>query len=56
MVIRVLAMGVLFAAAGWPQVAPGGAPYLGQQPPGDVARAFAPGVISRGNIHSRLAV
>src|SRR5512138_1704366 len=38
------------------QVAPGGSLYLGQQPPGTVPRVFAPGVVSRGNIHSRLTI
>jgi hypothetical protein len=32
------------------------APYLGQRPPGTTPRVFAPGVISTGNIHSRLAI
>ena len=32
------------------------APYLGQPAPGKVPRIFAPGVISKGNIHSRLVV
>ena len=30
--------------------------YLGQQPPGEAPRVFAPGIISRGNIHGRLAI
>lgn len=32
------------------------APYLGQTPPGSTPVIFAPGVISRGNIHSRLEI
>ena len=31
-------------------------PYLGQQLPGEVPQVFAPGTISRGNIHSRLTI
>jgi Tol biopolymer transport system component len=55
---RVLAavMLVLAAAAGRAQVAPGGSPYLGQRPPGEIPRVFAPGIVSRGNIHSRLTI
>jgi hypothetical protein len=47
---------MLAATSGRAQVAPGGSPYLGQQPPGEVPRVFAPGIISRGNIHSRLTI
>lgn len=36
--------------------APGWQAYLGQQPPGEAPRVFAPGIISRGNIHGRLAI
>lgn len=32
------------------------APYLGEHPPGATPRVFAPGVISTGDIHSRLAI
>ncbi len=38
------------AAATW------AAPYLGQKPPGVTPRIFAPGVVSTGNLHSRLAI
>jgi hypothetical protein len=38
------------------QVAPGPSPYLGQQPPGRIPRVFAPGVVSRGNLHGRLTI
>ncbi|MBA4377438.1 MAG: hypothetical protein C0395_02060 [Gemmatimonas sp.] len=31
-------------------------PYLGQTPPGNTPVIFAPGVISKGNIHSRLEI
>lgn len=31
-------------------------PYLGERPPGSNPRVFAPGVVSTGNIHSRLAI
>ncbi len=31
-------------------------PYLGQNPPGTTPVVFAPGVISKGNIHSRLEI
>jgi len=31
-------------------------PYLGQNPPGNTPVVFAPGLISRGNIHSRLEI
>jgi hypothetical protein len=45
------------AAAGRAQGAAGGPlAYLGQPPPGNVPRVFAPGVVSRGNIHSRLTI
>ncbi len=47
---------MLAATAGDAQVAPGGSPYLGQQAPGEVPRVFAPGIVSRGNIHSRLTI
>ncbi len=32
------------------------APYLGQRPPGETPRVFAPGLVSTGNIHSRLVI
>ena len=32
------------------------APWLGERPPGLAPRVFAPGVVSTGNIHSRLAI
>lgn len=32
------------------------APYLGQEPPGPVPVVFAPGVVSTGNLHGRLAI
>jgi hypothetical protein len=38
------------------QVTSEATPYLGQQPPGTSPRVFAPGVVSTGNIHSRLAI
>lgn len=47
---------MLAATAGRTQAAPGRSPYLGQQPPGEAPRAFAPGVISRGNSHGRVAI
>lgn len=31
-------------------------PYLGQAPPGETPLVFAPGVISRGNVHGRLVI
>lgn len=30
--------------------------YLGQTPPGETPRVFAPGVVSRGNVHGRLVI
>lgn len=38
------------------QTQPAAQPYLGQPTPGTTPRIFAPGVISKGNIHSRLAI
>jgi Tol biopolymer transport system component len=38
------------------QTSPEPKPYLGQHPPGTTPVIFAPGVISRGNIHSRLEI
>jgi hypothetical protein len=32
------------------------APYLGERPPGPTPRVFAPGVVSTGNLHGRLAI
>jgi hypothetical protein len=46
----------LAATGGRAQVGPGGSPDLGQQPPGETPRVFAPGVVSRGDIHSRLTI
>ncbi len=52
----VVRIGVLVAMSlGVPGPAPA-APYLGQRPPGDTPRVFAPGVVSTGDIHSRLAI
>lgn len=38
------------------QSQPAAQPYLGQPAPGTTPRIFAPGVISKGNIHSRLVI
>jgi hypothetical protein len=38
------------------QTKPEAKPYLGQVPPGDTPVIFAPGIISKGNIHSRLEI
>jgi hypothetical protein len=38
------------------QAPPARCDYLGQQPPGNAPRIFAPGIVSRGNIHGRLAI
>ncbi len=38
------------------QTAPEAGSYLGQNPPGTTPVIFAPGVISKGNIHSRLEI
>ena len=43
-------------SASYAQGNPDGAPYLGQPSPGRVPSIFAPGVISKGNIHSRLVI
>jgi len=50
-----LALFVL-ASAGYSQAKPEARPYLGQDPPGAVPVIFAPGIISKGNIHSRLEI
>jgi hypothetical protein len=47
---------LVVAAASRAQEAPDPLAYLGQPPPGHVPRVFAPGVVSRGNIHSRLTI
>lgn len=44
------------ASIGFSQTKPGAGPYLGQNPPGTVPVIFAPGIISKGNIHGRLAI
>ena len=46
----------IWMSASFAQNNPDGAPYLGQRPPGRVPSVFAPGVISKGNIHSRLVI
>ena len=38
------------------ETAPEARPYLGQNPPGTTPVIFAPGVVSTGNIHSRLEI
>jgi len=43
-------------SASYAQGKPDNAPYLGQRSPGRVPSIFAPGVISKGNIHSRLVI
>lgn len=47
---------LVVASIGHAQTAPEAGPYLGQNPPGTTPVIFAPGVISRGNIHSRLEI
>lgn len=47
---------LIVAAIGQSQTTPDAAPYLGQNPPGPTPVVFAPGVISKGNIHSRLEI
>ncbi|HEY3383084.1 MAG TPA: hypothetical protein VGK32_15035 [Vicinamibacterales bacterium] len=44
------------ASNGRSQTTPEAGPYLGQRPPGTTPAVFAPGIISRGNIHSRLEI
>jgi Tol biopolymer transport system component len=44
------------AAGSLAQAKPDGMPYLGQCPPDEIPRVFAPGVVSNGNIHSRLTI
>ena len=41
---------------GQSQTTPEARSYLGQNPPGTTPVIFAPGVISKGNIHSRLEI
>lgn len=54
---RLLAAALLpLALAGASSAATPAGPYLGQTPPGETPVVFAPGVISRGNIHSRLVI
>jgi hypothetical protein len=44
------------ASIGRCQTKPEAKPYLGQNPPGSTPVIFAPGIISKGNIHSRLEI
>jgi Tol biopolymer transport system component len=41
---------------GYSQALPEAKPYLGQNPPGIVPVIFAPGIVSKGNIHGRLTI
>ncbi|MHB8053932.1 MAG: hypothetical protein ACYDH3_01575 [Candidatus Aminicenantales bacterium] len=47
---------LIFSTAGFFRPPSEGKPYLGQTPPGTEPVIFAPGVISKGNIHSRLVI
>jgi hypothetical protein len=47
---------LIMASVSYAQGKPDGAPFLGQPSPGRVPSIFAPGVISKGNIHSRLVI
>ena len=47
---------LVVASIGHAQTAPEAGPYLGQTPPGTTPVIFAPGVISKGTIHSRLEI
>ena len=49
-------MSVLGVSVGQSQNRPDANAYLGQSPPGNTPVVFAPGIISRGNIHSRLEI
>jgi len=46
----------LGVSTGQAQTRPDSDAYLGQKPPGNTPVVFAPGTISRGNIHSRLEI
>jgi hypothetical protein len=43
-------------STGQTQTKPDSDAYLGQKPPGSTPVVFAPGTISKGNIHSRLEI
>jgi hypothetical protein len=47
---------LVVASIGHTQTAPEARSYLGQNPPGTIPVVFVPGVISKGNIHSRLEI
>ena len=47
---------LVVASVGLSQTTPAAKPYLGLNPPGTTPVVFAPGVISSGNIHSRLEI
>jgi len=47
---------LVVASIGQSQTTPEAGSYLGQNPPGTTPVIFAPGVISKGNIHSRLEI
>lgn len=47
---------LVMATTGQSQTTPGAKPYLGQTPPGTTPVIFAPGIVSKGNIHSRLEI
>ena len=56
-ITRLVVACALLAAVGSAEAQPLQAgPYLGQNPPGTTPVIFAPGVISKGNIHSRLEI
>jgi hypothetical protein len=54
MTILLILLAVAPALCSQPQ--PAAQPYLGQPAPGTTPRIFAPGVVSKGNIHSRLVI
>jgi hypothetical protein len=57
LVVSVIALGHPFLSASRQSSPPRAvAPYLGQTPPGSTPVVFAPGTISKGNIHSRLEI
>jgi hypothetical protein len=47
---------LVLASIGYSQAKPDLIPYPGQNPPGTIPVVFAPGIISKGNIHSRLEI
>jgi Tol biopolymer transport system component len=47
---------LILPSIGYSQAKPDPTPYLGQNPPGNIPVIFAPGIVSKGNIHGRLEI